>query len=129
MEQAQLDGLEILAAEPDGRRMSEFADAMRVDPSTATRAVDRLERMGLAERVPHPNDRRVITVRATPLGTRTVKRVMRRRAGGMERLLEGFDDHQREDFAEQLETFVDAIDRLVAELARESAEARRKRPA
>ena len=42
LEQGQLDALEILASRSDGWRMSEFADALRVDASTATRAVERL---------------------------------------------------------------------------------------
>ena len=120
LEQAQLDGLEILASEPDGWRMSDFADAMRVDPSTATRAVNRLERLGLAERVTGADDRRVVVARATPIGRRMISRVTTLRAVGMERLLDPFDADERERFAEHLERFVESIDRLVIELAREA---------
>ena len=119
LEQAQLDGLEILASEPDGWRMSDFADAMRVDPSTATRAINRLEKLGLAERSVDPDDRRVVVARPTPTGRRMIKRVTTLRALGMQRLLEPFDESERQEFAEYLERFVDSIDRLVAELARE----------
>ncbi len=119
LEQAQLDGLEILASVPDGWRMSDFADAMRVDPSTATRAVNRLEQLGLAERLPGTDDRRVVVARATLAGRRMINRVTTLRAIGMERLLEPFGEAEREQFAEYLDRFVDSIDRLVAELARE----------
>ena len=87
LEQAQLDGLEILASEPDGWRMSDFADAMRVDPSTATRAVNRLQKLGLAERITDDVDGRVVFARATPTGLKMFDRVTTLRAVGMQRLL------------------------------------------
>ena len=121
LEQGQLDALEILASEPAGWRMSEFADALRVDPSTATRAISRLERVGLAERLAVDDDKRVVTARVTDAGRRTVERVGRLRSFGVQRLLEQFDDHEREQFAEYLERFVGAIDELVAELERDRA--------
>jgi DNA-binding MarR family transcriptional regulator len=120
LEQTQLDALEILAGEPEGWRMREFADALRVDPSTATRAVSRLERLGLAERSHGDDDGRVVIAKATAAGRRTIQRVVRLRAIGMERLLEPFDQAEREQLAEYFERFVESIDRLVAELAREA---------
>jgi DNA-binding MarR family transcriptional regulator len=116
LEQAQLDALEILASEPNGWRMSEFADALRVDPSTATRAISRLERHGLAERISGEDDKRVVTARATTSGHRMVRDVGRLRAIGMQRLVEPFDPDERERFAEYLERFVKSIDDLVIEL-------------
>ncbi len=125
LEQAQLDALEILVAGPsdgDGRQMSEFADALRVDPSTATRAITRLERHGLAERVRDAGDGRIVMARPTAAGRRMIERVDTLRVAGMERLLEPFDHHERAQFAEHLERFVASIDDLVAELARVEAQ-------
>ncbi len=119
LEQAQLDALDILASDRDGLRMSEFADALRVDPSTATRAINRLERHGLAERVATETDRRIITARVTAHGRRMVEQVGRLRSTGMQRLLEPFDAAEREEFAEYLERFVESIDDLVAEIERD----------
>lgn len=121
LERAQLDALEILAGDPNGWRMSEFADALRVDPSTATRAIGRLERHGLAERRPGEADRRIVTARATAAGQRTVRQVGRLRAIGMERLLEPFDPSERRQLADLLERFVVSIDDLVGELERQRA--------
>lgn len=119
LEQAQLDALEILASEPDGFRMSDFADALRVDPSTATRAITRLERHGLATRDAVDNDKRIVTARVTADGDRMVKQVGRLRAIGMQRLVEPFDADEREQFAELLERFVGSIDDLVAQVESE----------
>ena len=44
-----MDTLDLLVQQP-AWRMSELAEALRVDPSTATRAVQRLVRAGLADR-------------------------------------------------------------------------------
>jgi DNA-binding MarR family transcriptional regulator len=120
LEQAQIDALEVLTASPNGLPMSDFADAMHVDPSTATRAIERLERLGLAERAQADDDRRFVRARATAEGTRTMSRITRLQSVGMERLLADFGESEREEFASYLDRFVDSIDRLVAELAAEA---------
>lgn len=116
LEQAQLDALEILAAEPGGLRMSAVAEALRVDPSSATRALDRLERLGLAERTTAAGDRRVVIARPTDAGRRMLDRISKLRRSGVEELLATFDEHDREVLADHLDRFVDAIDRRVDEL-------------
>lgn len=120
LELAQLDALDILVTAKEGWRMSEFAEALRVDPSTATRAVARLEGHGLAERAAGAGDRRVVLVRATPAGRQMMTRINKRRATGMERLLVTFDEAEREQFAAYLERFVRSVDELIAELDRSS---------
>ena len=118
LEQAQLDALEIVVSEREGWRMTDFADALRVDPSSATRAIDRLEAFGLAERTRATDDKRVVLVRSTAEGRRLMREVSRLRASGMQRLLEPFAPEEREQFAEFLERFVESIDQLVDELRR-----------
>jgi len=50
--------------------MRTLADAWKCDASNVTWLVDRLEERGLAERRPHPSDRRVRTIALTRKGTR-----------------------------------------------------------
>ena len=50
--------------------MSDLAAALRVDPSTVTRTLQRMEAAGLAARVPDTDDGRVVTVRLTDEGRR-----------------------------------------------------------
>lgn len=50
--------------------MRTLADAWKCDASNVTWLVDRLEERGLAERRPHPSDRRVRTVALTRKGMR-----------------------------------------------------------
>jgi DNA-binding MarR family transcriptional regulator len=54
-----------------GRRMRELAHEWQCDASHATGIIDRLERMGLAERRVPPDDRRVKLVVLTAKGGRT----------------------------------------------------------
>ena len=54
----------------DGLPIGEVADGLLNRASDVTRLVDRLERAGLAERLPNPTDRRSVLVRATAEGQR-----------------------------------------------------------
>ena len=57
-----------LQAMDDPLPMSELAGRMNYDPSYVTALADRLEEMGLVERVPHPSDRRVKNLVLTKKG-------------------------------------------------------------
>jgi DNA-binding MarR family transcriptional regulator len=63
--------LQSLTAQP-GRTMGSLAEEWKCDASTATWIVDRLEKQGLAERRPHPTDRRAKLVVLTLRGQRAV---------------------------------------------------------
>lgn len=66
----------LLRLEPgDGTAMRDLAAHFGVDASYVTSLVDDLERAGLAQRTPHPVDRRVRSVRLTPRGVETQGRV------------------------------------------------------
>lgn len=54
----------------DGRRMTELAQAVVLSKSGFTSLVDRMERAGLIERQPDPDDRRAIRVVLTREGVR-----------------------------------------------------------
>lgn len=59
--------------------LREVAQAVEVDPSAATVAVDRLERRGLVERRAHPDDKRRRLVHLTDAGLRaaaTARRIL-----------------------------------------------------
>jgi DNA-binding MarR family transcriptional regulator len=60
--------LATIALAGEGRSMRSLADEWRCDASTVTWIVDRLEARGLAERRPHPTDRRSRLVALTPVG-------------------------------------------------------------
>lgn len=117
LEQGQLDALDLLARRD--RAMKELAGRLRVDPSTATRAVQRLESDGLVERFPSPEDGRVVLVRITDDGRRRREAPVARRAIAMYRILEAFDREERATLADLLDRFIDSLDDVVEQLATE----------
>jgi DNA-binding MarR family transcriptional regulator len=104
----QIDSLDLLVTRR-GWTMCDFAAALGVDPSTATRAVDRLVDIGLVEREHGHTDKRFILVHATQAGRDTQRRVARRRLAVVTDALETFTHTERQ-------TLVDLLDRLVAAL-------------
>jgi len=50
--------------------MRAFAEELSCDPSNVTGLVDRVERLGLVDRVPNPDDRRIRMLTLTPKGRR-----------------------------------------------------------
>ena len=68
--------LNVLGAR-DGAIQQEIASTMGIDPSTMVSLIDDLERAGLAERRPHPSDRRAREVAITTKGRRTLERARR----------------------------------------------------
>jgi DNA-binding MarR family transcriptional regulator len=57
-----------LERHPDGLRMGELSRRMMVTGGNVTGITDQLEREGLVQRVPDPQDRRAFTVRLTEAG-------------------------------------------------------------
>jgi DNA-binding MarR family transcriptional regulator len=109
LEPGQFDTLELLV-QRDAWRMSELADALRVDPSTATRAVQRLLRTGLAERHPYREDGRVVMVSATAEGRERFQAIAKCRRAFLDRVMTTFSADERREMASLLERLVAATD-------------------
>jgi DNA-binding MarR family transcriptional regulator len=78
--------------EPDEpMKLSELAQALHCDNSSVTGIADRLEAAGLAERRPHPTDRRVKTLQLTERGE-TIRRLYRERIGAAPERVEKMPD-------------------------------------
>ena len=120
LEQGQMDSLDLLARKPSWR-MSDLADALRIDPSTATRAVQRLVSSGLANRCPNDDDGRVVMVEITEAGRSCHAAVHARRGELMAHMLGAFTPEERPIVADVLERFVAAIDEFVDRLAARAA--------
>jgi DNA-binding MarR family transcriptional regulator len=90
------------------------ADAMRVDASTATRAVARLEKAGLVARQASPDDRRVVQVVATAAGVAAQQTMRRRYDDVMAMICADFDDDEVVLLAGLLDRLVAGIDSLPA---------------
>lgn len=114
LEQGQMDALDLLVRR--ARTMRGLADRMHIDPSSATRVVQRLVKDGLAERFASAEDGRIVMVRITAEGRRRREPVAKRRAKAMGRIIGSFEPDERAQLADLLERLNEAIDQVVDEL-------------
>jgi DNA-binding MarR family transcriptional regulator len=83
-------------------RPTDFAGALMLTSSGTTKRLDRLERAGLIERSPDPQDRRGILISLTPAGRRLVDAVTDAHLANEKRLLEGLTEAEQRRLAELL---------------------------
>ena len=74
MRPPQFGVMNMINAAP-GSTQQELVDRSMIDPSSMVAVIDELEEAGLAERRPHPGDRRKHAVHLTARGSRTLERV------------------------------------------------------
>jgi DNA-binding MarR family transcriptional regulator len=80
-----------------GANQQEIGAAMRIDPSTMVSLIDELESAGLAERRPHPTDRRAREVAITPKGRRVLERARRMAYQVEDEVLRGLSAAERRE--------------------------------
>jgi DNA-binding MarR family transcriptional regulator len=112
IEPGQMDALELLVV-VESCRMGDLAEYLRIDPSTATRAVQRLIKDNLAERVQHPGDGRVVTIAATERGRRIHGEVNDRRRAILFAVMNDFSPEERFALADLMERFTLSIDAAI----------------
>jgi DNA-binding MarR family transcriptional regulator len=83
--------------------MVELADALRIDASTATRAVEPLVRNHLVERRRSDRDARAVIVELSREGRRVERQLTIERFESLEASLDSFTREEREMFADFLE--------------------------
>jgi DNA-binding MarR family transcriptional regulator len=72
---ARFEVLRLLAFTREGSLpLGKIGSRLQVHPASVTSAIDRLERQGFVERVPHPTDGRAVLAEITPAGRRVVER-------------------------------------------------------
>jgi DNA-binding MarR family transcriptional regulator len=92
----QFGVLRMIEARP-GMTQRELVAGSLVDVSTMVAVLDELEAEGLAERRPHPSDRRKHAVHLTAKGKRTLEKALRVADDFVEELLEPLDAGEREE--------------------------------
>ncbi len=106
---AQADALDLIVSHAPVR-MSDVASLLRVDPSTATRTVSRLQQLALVDRTADPVDARVVLVVPSEGGRRLHARVRARANDLLSDMLDTFDAEDRERLASLMERLVAAVD-------------------
>ncbi|WP_211658458.1 MarR family winged helix-turn-helix transcriptional regulator [Phytoactinopolyspora halophila] len=90
------------------QRIVDLAINLDVNPSTATRLCDRLERKGLVDRQRMSSDRRAVQLVATSAGHELVRDVMDHRRVEIGRILASMTPDQHRQVAEGLRLFSEA---------------------
>jgi len=114
LDMGQHDALEVIVALGEAR-MGDVAAALRVDPSTATRAVSRLEEAGLVERRRVDSDARAVVVAPTRAGTALYERAADTARAALADLFGRFDPDEQAALADLLDRLVTGLDDLVAD--------------
>jgi DNA-binding MarR family transcriptional regulator len=113
VEPVQMDVLDLLV-QGDEWRMSDLAAALRVDPSTITRTLQRMEAAGLAKRDPDADDGRVVMVHITGEGRRRHALVAGRRVEILDDIMGDMTAAEQERLVELLERFIEQLEKYVA---------------
>jgi DNA-binding MarR family transcriptional regulator len=123
-----LNATDLAAIDPllaDGPLTQEALRArLRLQPSSTTALVDRLERAGHARRAPHPQSRRAVLVTATDRAQQLASQGRDTLARSLTALAEHYDGHDREVIV----SFVAQAAALMIEHATTLATPRRTRP-
>ena len=96
------------------RRSNALAESVHSDPSTVSRQVAALVRVGLVERKPDPDDGRACLLAATPEGLRVFEANRDRRNTDLSELTAHWDEADRVRLAELLDRFTTDLERRVS---------------
>lgn len=140
LEIGQIDTLDLLTLRPSWR-MIELATALRIDRTTLTRGVDRLEKAGIAIRSSAGKSKssKPVAVSITPAGRTLHRKVVERRLVLIRQILSSFTSDEIDELARLLEKVVFGIDQVVGHAGQDNSSSsrimfsrgtvRRKKPA
>jgi DNA-binding MarR family transcriptional regulator len=89
-------------------KLSDLADILGVNPSTATRMVDRLVSAGLVDRQVNPTSRREVVLDLTEAGDETVTLVTQQRRRQIARIVARMPEGRRTQLIEGMDAFNEA---------------------
>jgi DNA-binding MarR family transcriptional regulator len=95
--------------EQGAARPSDIAAALELDPSTVSRQLRHLERLGLVNRSAHQEDGRAILIDLTAAGRGSLAIVREARASALQQVLADWDDHDRELLQALLDRLLDSL--------------------
>jgi DNA-binding MarR family transcriptional regulator len=89
---------------------SVLAEEIVCTTGAMTKLVDRLQRAGLVERAPDPNDRRGVLVRITTVGNRRANEASRTYQAGRQNVLDRLDAREAEQIHSSLQRLLEALE-------------------
>jgi DNA-binding MarR family transcriptional regulator len=106
-----LSGLRALLAldDIDTCTLGELAEQLALSQSATSRVVDKLVTRGLVDRQTGDSDRRQVTLRATPVGTRAIARLVDRRREAIAEIMASMSPPDRAQLRSGLNGFADVV--------------------
>lgn len=106
----RFDVMAALSRYPEGLKMSQISQMLRVSNGNVTGIVDKLAEEGLALRVAVPGDRRAALVRLTPKGIETFADQAAAHEAWVNDLLGGLDSTEIQDMTDRLARLVETLE-------------------
>jgi DNA-binding MarR family transcriptional regulator len=106
----RFDVLAALSREPEGLKMSQLSDVLKVSNGNVTGIVDRLSKDGFLERVPVEGDRRAMRVCLTKSGRDHFATLAKAHEGWIDEMLSEFTAEEAEDIAARLASLMDHME-------------------
>ncbi|MBO9396229.1 MarR family transcriptional regulator [Shimia sp. R9_2] len=106
----RFDVMSVLARFPEGKKMSEISDLLRVSNGNVTGIVDKLSDEGLAQRVAVPGDRRAAKVKLTEKGIAAFAEHADTHEGWIDEMLGGLSGDDVDGMATRLERLIETLE-------------------
>jgi DNA-binding MarR family transcriptional regulator len=106
-------GIMCRVADEGPQRLGSFASAFGLDPSTITRQVQSLEKLGLAARTTDLADRRASILHLTDEGVTALRRTRTHRRARLESALSDWPEQDRADLGRLLKQLNLSFDKLI----------------
>lgn len=89
---------------------TDLLDTMMITSGTMTNRIDQLEKQGLVERLPHPEDRRALLVALTEKGRAVIDAAVTEHVENQHRLVGALSPEEREALDALLKTYLTAFE-------------------
>ena len=106
----RFDVMSVLARFPEGKKMSEISDLLRVSNGNVTGIVDKLSEEDLAQRVAVPGDRRAAKVKLTEKGIAAFAEHADTHEGWIDEMLGGLNAEDVDGMATRLERLIETLE-------------------
>ncbi len=106
----RFDVMSVLARFPEGQKMSQISDLLRVSNGNVTGIVDKLSEEGLAQRVAVPGDRRASLVKLTENGITAFEEYASTHEQWIDEMLGGLGSDDVAGMATRLERLIETLE-------------------
>lgn len=86
--------------------MKTLAEYLHISSPSTTEIINKLEKNRKLKRTPSKTDRRIVSLKITPLGKKNLEKCLKQASVKIDKLFDTFTQKQKKDFEEILETII-----------------------